>query len=210
VATKYFLAEQILYRLSQGTPNISDSVKIYDVMAAINQKINSLLKISHFSTQMAEGERMPDNLVIATYNNIPVRTFGGKKAKAVLPVMPVSLPRNIGVYEVAGDEFFTCPYIPVQAGQANMIKSQKLLSGLISKTVYEVYGQDIIFFSDITINNTTEVFIRLLVTDINLYDDYTPLPIPADFEAQIIEDLVKQFAPSEKQTTGVIDNYKTK
>ena len=34
----------------------------------------------------------------------------------------------------------------------------------------------------------------MLVLDMETYDDYAPLPLPADYEGQIIDTLFKQFA----------------
>ncbi len=208
--TKIFLADQIFYRLEAGYPAATEAIQYPDILAAINQRINVMFKMEQFSQTFAMGETIPDGLVLATYS-ADVVTFGGKKSKAILPVMPVSLTRNMGIYEVADDEFFTCPFIPLQPSQASLLKGQDLISDILGQTGYEVYGNSIITTKDITIGGTNKLWFRLVVMDINSYDDYTDLPIPADMGEQIVMEVYKLFVPveaAELQANGITQQPK--
>lgn len=195
--TKRYIAEQVQYKLSGGFPDVSQPVQLEDIYAALGNLINSTYKLQHFTMTLPSGETIPNNLALATYET-DVVSFGGKKSKALLPVMPISLPRNIGVYEVAADEYFTSPYIPIQAGQANLLSGQPLISTLLGQVGYEIYGNAIITTEDVTIDGTiTKLYVRLIVMDVTEYDEDTPLPIPSDMIADIVDQLFKQFMPSE-------------
>lgn len=210
MATKNFLANQILLKLEAGYPDVANSVQLFDLYAAIDQKINIMFKMQQFNETFAAGETIPNGLVLATYSS-PVVTFGGKKSISQLPVMPVSLTRNMGVYEVSTNEFFDCVLIPMQSGQAALLKGQPLICGLLNQIGYEVYGSAIITNKDITIDNIDTLWMRLVVMDISSYDEYTSLPIPADYDYQIIDEIYKSFVPveaAEIQSNGIVQQPK--
>lgn len=86
-------------------------------------------------------------------------------------------------------------FIPLQQGQRLLLKGQPLISGLLEQVGYEPTGDTILFTEDITINNINFVDMKLVVLDIDSYDDFTPLPIPANFEAKIVEEVYQSFLP---------------
>ena len=146
----------------------------------------------------------------ATYENIAVVPYGSK-SKAVLPAMPVRLPRNMGVFEInipfsAPDTNTTILFIPLQGGQISLIAGQKILSELLGHVGYEVRGSEVVFHKDITIDGIGEVNMRLILADIGIYGEYDTLPISTDMEMQIVEDLIKQFAPA-PEADKASDNF---
>jgi hypothetical protein len=207
-ATKYFLQEQMRYRLDAGNPTVSSVVQQEDIIAAISDWINAKLKLQHISEVLPSGDTIPQNLMIATYNDIAIVTYGDRKCKAVLPVQPTALIRNMGVFMVDSHDDFSCPFIPLQAGQAALLKGQPMINDLLGQVGYEIFGKDVIITQDLTINNITTVHFRLLVMDITEYDDYTPLPIPSDWNGQLIKDVYESFIPVEqtKMATEQITN----
>lgn len=196
--SKYFIAEQIRYKLAASYPNVLEVVQMPDIIAAVGQKINSILKLQYLTDTLALGDSIPNNLMIATYEDVPIETYGGKKCIATLPAIPVSLPRNMGVYMVSKDDDFDCLFIPLQAGQANLLKGQRLINNLLGQVGYELYGNKIVMTQDLTIDNVSSINMRLLITDIEDYEDYTPLPIPADYATTIIDEVYKSFLTTEQ------------
>lgn len=194
MTNKNKISEQVLYRVNGGTTKVTDPVQKEDVVEALSQIINTQFKTQHFSVTLAAGETIPDGLVLADYEATAV-AYGGKKAKITLPVMPVSLPRNMGVFAVSPNEDFSSPYIPLQAGQPELLEGQPLISTLLGQTGYIVKGRDIITTTNITLDGTETIYLRLVVFDVSQYDDYDPLPIPASMETDIVDELVKRFAP---------------
>ena len=205
--SKRFIAQQVLYRLAGGLPDTSYPIKEEDIIAALNQKINTLTKAQHFSITLPNGETIPDNLMLATYTGIAV-TPVGSKSKCTLPVIPVSLPRNMGVFEIYPDSDGTIQFIPMQAGQIFLLSNQPIISDLLGQIGYEVRSSEVVFHRDITIDEINEVNMTLVIHDILQYDDYAPLPIPADWEGLLIDELEKDFAPvRQAPDKAIVDNY---
>lgn len=111
--SKRKLAEQILYRISGGIHSTASPVQLEDVYEAINQKVNALIKAEVFSVTLASGDTIPEGLMTATYENIKVVPYG-KRSMAILPAMPVRLPRNMGVFEIWIDEVLQQPVAPTK------------------------------------------------------------------------------------------------
>lgn len=194
MATKFFLSEQVMLRLAAGYPDVAEKVDILDVIAALGQKISQMFNMTYFSAVLPNGETVPDGLMLATYTGIPVATIGTRSV-SILPVMPISLPRNQGVFQISNKSDFTGEFIPMAPGQYNLVSAQPGISDFLGQIGYEVVGNQAIFHRDITIEGITTVNMRLVVMDLSKYDDYAPLPIPADMESVVVEELYKIFAP---------------
>lgn len=203
-STKYRIAEQVLYRIQGGRPDTASPVYLKDIMVAAGQVINKILKMQSFE-KMQLGETIPDNLMIATYEGVAVTEYLDV-SKALLPILPVSLPRNLGVLEIFDQHDPNNLFIPMLAGQANLLRSQVLINDLMGQIGYSPYGSRIVFTKNLPLYGVTTVTMRLVVFDISTYSDTTPLPIPSDYEAIIIEELVKQFAPI-KAGEKLVDSY---
>lgn len=202
-STKYLMAEQVLMRLAGGYRDVAQSVQMEDVVKAIEQVINSMFQTQYYNATLPTGETVPDNLMIAFYENIVVESYGDK-AKAQLPIVPISLPRNMGVYRVVNQN--DIDFIPVPLGQGALLKADKLLNDLLGSVYYEVRKNEVIFSKDITLLDVTSVNMYLVVLDISLYSNTDPLPIPANMEEEIIEKAFAKFAPVIPET-GIVNNY---
>lgn len=194
LVTKNRISEQVLYRVNGGTTTVTSPVQKEDVIEALSQIINTLFKTQHLTVTLQLGETIPDGLILGDYS-ATVTTYYGKKAQCTMPIMPVSLPRDMGVFQVSPNPDFSCCYIWLPIGTDDLLSGQPLLCDLLGQIGYSVKGRKIIFNKDITINNITTIYLRLAVFDMSLYDDFDILPIPADAETTIVEELVKQFAP---------------
>lgn len=208
MATKYSIAEQVQLRLQGGYPETAANVQIDDIIPAVGQKLNSLLRLQFFQTTLPSGETIPDGLMIATYDKVAV-TGTGKRATAVLPTFPIILPRNMGIYEVSCKEDFSDLYIPIQPGQTYLLQGQPLISDLLDQVGFEVYGNKLIFSKDITLDDVKHIYIKMVVVDVSRLTDYELLPMPADMEDMVVNALFKDFAPVGVNDSGV-DNYVTK
>lgn len=205
MATKYSLAEQVSLKLYGGAPKNSSPVQMDDLILSVGQVCNTLLKAQHF-TDMSLGENAPPNLMIATYPKVTLTSFGGKRAKCTLPAMPVHLIRNMGVWQVSTSEFFDCLLIPLMSGQFDLLRGQSVISDLMGQVGYEIDGMQLTTTQDLTINNITGLYIRLLITDISTFSDFAPLPLPADLESVVVDTVYKSFLPVQAPVR-VVDNY---
>lgn len=97
-------------------------------------------------------------------------------------------------------------FIPVQGGQMSLIQVQPLISELMGHVGYSVIGREVVFHKDITLDGINKVNMNLVVFDIAKYNDYEPLPIPSDMEQQIVDEIIKSFAPVQ-QGDRVVDNF---
>jgi hypothetical protein len=186
--TKGKLVEQI--RLQLGEPRVEDEeIEIY-----LGQVVNSLFKTEFMSVTLPSGETTPSNAVIATYDGILVEKYKNR-SRAKLPVNPIRMFRNMGVYHVGPDDNLECQYIPIPQGQGSMIKSQKLLNELIA-TGYEVHDNYVEFTNDLT---GQKVLMRLVIMDVDKYGPYDQLPIPADLEGVVVEKVLQMFTQKQPQ-----------
>lgn len=196
VVTLYRLAEQAFSLIEGGDPGAASSIDMNTLKIACGQVINKLLKIEHLTVANKTGEIIPNGSVIGTYENIEVRSWITGRSKATLPIKPMKLLRGMGIWSVyrtndPGNEF-----IPIQAGQTWLIKSQPMLNNLLGQIGYEPLGNmEIAFTKDLPLlfpNETIEM--RLIIMDISQYDDYDPLPLPPEFEWDVLTEVYKMYS----------------
>lgn len=206
--TKYKIAEQVILNLKGGNIKAAASVEVDEVMEYAGQVLNTLFKQEHLSVNMALGETIPEGVMLATYENVPVEKYGNV-TRATLPATPISLPRNMGIFHVARqtdiNEEFDCGFIPIQSGQMQLIKGERLISDLLGQVGYTPKGMTLIFTKDLLAEDpATTLTMDLAVMDINLYDDYDVLPIPADMEVKVIQECFNFFA-AQQPGTNIVD-----
>ena len=200
VTTIYRLAEQTIRLIEGGARGVGSSVTFNEVKIACGQVINSLLKTEHFTINAKVGENIPNGTTLGLYENIDVVSYNGK-SKASLPIKPMKLPRNMGIYGIYpkftynGDYEFDKEFIPLQMGQGSLIKSQPLINDLLGQIGYENFGMDIIFTKDLaTMFPQMSLAMRLAIMDISLYGDYDPLPILPEQEWQVVQEVYKLYS----------------
>lgn len=191
--TKGRLAEEILLLLSGGRIGVATKYHINEIKISLCQVANQLLKMEYFSTLTPLQEFVPNGAAIATYENNLVVPWSNT-SKTTLPCMPIRLPRNLGVYQIFAQSDYFSEFIPLQLGEASIIRSQGLVSQLSGYTGYEVSGLDVIFTQDLTIPNTNVyVTVRLVVLDFTQYGDWDPLPLAPEQEWEIKQQVYKLY-----------------
>ena len=185
MTTKYKIAEQV-QRLLNGNPVISGRFNLNEIKVLVAQVANQLLKADHFSVNMPEGDTIPTNCMVYTYDNVPVTTYKTTLSKATLPSIPIGLPRNMGVLHVSKIDAIEEPFVPIPTSMYGIIKPQYLLGELSGLIGYEVVGKDIIFTKNLPGMSVSSVYIRLVGVDLNTVSDYETLPLTADLEAQVV------------------------
>lgn len=192
--TKYKIAEQI-GRLAKGSDiPAASSLKRQEINELVGQVINQLLKVESYKILNEQtGDIVPHGLVIATYDPVAVTAYKTNYSKATLPATPVRLPKGMGVYHIGGVNDPFNSHIPVPPGLFQMVSEEPLISDLLGQYAYEVHGNEVIWTKNLTTETPaiTEVMMRLVVMDISEYDDFAPLPIPADMEIDVIGGVLK-------------------
>ena len=203
MTTKRLLADQLLIKLDGGFPDIASKVLKEDLFLAIEQWINAKFKLKHFSETLASGESIPEGVSLATYTAIPLDTVNDKSI-ATLPIVPISLPRNLGVYDVNDGNGYS--FIPLQRGQIQILGADFMLNTLLGQVCYDVVGKQIRFSQNIKLLGIDTVDMDLMVFDMDLYSETDPLPLPKDMEAQLVDDLYKSYVPVQSQPS-LVSNY---
>lgn len=205
MTTKYKIAEQI-QRLLKGNPVISSRTHKNDIKLLIEQVSNQLLKADHFNVLMQEGDTVPNNCMIFSYDAIPVTTYK-TKSKCTLPSIPISLPRNMGVLHVSKTDAIDEPFIPIPSSMYGIVKPQTLLGDLSGLIGYEVVGSQVIFTKDLPALGITTVYMRLVGMDLSQVSDYDILPLSSDMEAQVVDTVYKMLvqAPPADKTENIND-----
>jgi hypothetical protein len=200
MTTIYKLAEQAIKLIEGGTRAAGSSLTFNEIKLACGQVINSLLKTEYFTINSAAREVIPNGTTLGLYENIDVVSYNGK-SKATLPIKPIKLPRNMGIYaiypkyEANGIYDLDKEFIPLQMGQGALVKSQPLINDLMGQVGYENFSMDVIFTKDLkTLFPNIKLAMRLAIMDISLYGDYDPLPILPEQEWQVIQEVYKIYA----------------
>lgn len=200
VVTIYRLAEQCLSLIEGGDMPAASSLSIDELKIACGQKINELLKTEHFGVNIPMREQIPNGSVLGLYEDIAVTSWNGK-SKATLPIKPLKLPRNMGVFAIYmktsanGMYDLDKEFIPLQMGQGALLKSQPMINNLLGQVGYECFGMDVIFSKDLpSMFEYVRVAMRLAIMDISQYGDYDPLPLPAEMEWTIIQEVYKLYS----------------
>lgn len=204
MTTKKKIAEQI-QRLISGNPVISARIHINDVMLAVEQVANQILKADYFSVSTPEGDTIPNNCMVYTYDNVPVTTYKTTFSKATLPSIPINLPRNMGVLHVSKTDAIDEPFIPIPTSMYGIIKPQDLLGELSGLIGYEIIGKDIVFTENLPGQGVNSVYIRLVGVDMASLSIYDILPLSSDMEAMVVQsayNLLVQVPPADRSETN--------
>ena len=198
--TIYLLAEQSMKLIEGGTRSAGASITFNEVKLACGNVINQLLKTEYLSINGKVGEVIPNGTTLGLYEDIDVVSYNGK-SKARLPIKPIKLPRNMGIwaiypkYDSLGSYELDKEFIPLQMGQGALIKSQPLISDLMGQVGYENFGMDVIFTRDLPSEHEyVKVAMRLAIMDISMYSDYEPLPILPEQEWEVINQVYKLYS----------------
>jgi len=203
VMTLKYLAEGAFSLIEGGDPAAASSISYNELKAYCAAIINRLLKTEYFSVNSKIGETIQNGTVLGLYENIDVVPYGGGRSKSTLPAKPLNLPRNMGVFSVFLMDEPDKEFIPLQMGQFNLLKSQRMINGLLGQIGFEVYGLEVIYSKDLTqIFPNKKVAMRLAILDPEQYGDYDILPLPPEYETQIIEEVFKLYM--QQPTAGKI------
>lgn len=217
--TKGKLTDQILRLYTGGNPSDDKEISRADVDLLVGQVINQVLKKEYVASNISQGEMFPPHTLVTTYKTVVTSNSAVAHPYAQLPVMPISLPRNMGVWRVVphveGDEGKTPgantknELIPLQTGQYSALDSQEQTQFLENQVGYWAEGDKIFFTKDV-LNDVSckfdKVFISLLVIDPTVLGEYDYLAIPAEHEDSIIKECLTILGALPKVVDKVSDS----
>ncbi len=200
ITTIYRLAEQALALIEGGDQKAASSLSIPEIEVACGQVINSLLKVDYFNINAKMGEVIPNGSVLGLYEGIEVISSNGK-SQATLPIKPLKLPRNMGVwavypkYTTDSNYEYDKEFIPLQMGQGALVRSQPMINEILGQVGYECFGDRLVFTKDIkSLFPNVVLAMRLAIMDISQYGDYDPLPILPEMEWEVITQVYKMYS----------------
>lgn len=217
--TKGKLTDQILRLYTGGNPSDDKEISRADVDLLVGQVINQILKKEYVASNISQGEMFPPHTLVTTYKTEVKADSAVLHPYATLPVMPISLPRNMGVWRVVaipnndnddppavntGSEL-----IPIQSGQYSAISTQEQTKYLENQVGYWSEGNKIFFTRDVLNDKDFEfdkVFISLLVIDPTVLGEFDYLAIPAEHEDSIIKECLTILGALPKVVDKVSDS----
>jgi len=200
VITIYRLAEQAMNLIEGGSRNSAASISLSEIKIACAQVINKMLKIDYLTINAKTNEAIPNGTVLGLYEDIEVTSWNNR-SRAILPIKPIKLPRNMGVWGIypkfTTDGFydFDKEFIPLQAGQAALLKSQAQINELLGQYGYEVFSDAAVFNLDLkALFPQIKLAMRLAIMDISQYGDYDILPLPPEMEWDVIKEVYQLYS----------------
>lgn len=193
MATRVSISEQIQlqYKRALGLKDdVKNSVDRRELFPLINQVANELLATIMQAGVKSGGINIPSG-TLATYGNCEVSSDNGRYF-VTIPVYPMSLPRNIGVYSIvpqSGSPLVDgTPYIPITQEDWDLLSIADINdSGMLEgQTAFYVEGKKAYF----TKQPTSVVKIKLIISDPSLIGDSDPYPVTPEIEAALIERVV--------------------
>jgi hypothetical protein len=200
--SKKKLAEEIqrIYARYADKENIDRSLDSREVKLMIEQAMNKVLKAQTF-------ERFRDGYVdiprcnLIKYSGITISAdASNNRSYAELPALPISLPMDMGVWQINATGSPHVAYIPISAqdwavmgvGYTNGTQSDGLnASYLEQQTGYYVEGKRIYFTKDISSQSTVDI--QLLVSDLSQLTDNDVLPLSPEYEADVIQAVLQMI-----------------
>ena len=180
------LSEQIsrIYARYIDKENPNTIVDKREIKLLVVDAIHTILG-AKLASQSAKGFVDIPEALIATYTNIAV-TNASSVYTCTLPAQPIAATGDMGIYEVFSDELN--PFIPIPKQILKVMQGTDL-AVLESKIGYFRSSNDKIrFTADPTVSTVT---MRLIINDISKYSDTDILPLPADYNLQVIELVLK-------------------
>lgn len=206
--TKNILSEQIqrIYARYIDKGNESDVIDIREIKLLVNQSINKVLKLQVAESFKAGMIDVP-KCNIVEYTCAVTSQSGNSRAFITLPVIPITLPMDMGIWSISAANAAMTPYIPIPAQDVIVFQGTNL-SALEQQVGYYVQGKRIYFTKDITTvanGSITSVLVNLLVADFSTQGDNDLLLISPEVENSIIEDVLAvlglgKIAQAELQT----------
>lgn len=198
--SKNFIAEQIERILAGGTPNEDFPITRNEIIAKIEQNSDTLTRIR--LTRVLNGRegfsKGINGAYLKEYNLTPSRDTTSKFSFIQLPVRPIDLPYDQGVYNVRqiGNE---SDALDMLAPLVRLHPNQSLFRGLAEalpnkRDGFRVVGDKVILqFSDDTELSRNKMFKVTVVTSARSITADESLAIPGDLEAEVIALTLEEF-----------------
>lgn len=200
--SKKKLAEEIqrIYARYADKENIDRSLDAREVKVMIEQAMNKILKAQTFE-RFRDGYIDVPRCNLINYTSIAITAdASNNRSYADLPAIPMSLPMDMGVWQITATGNPHAAYIPISAqdwavmgvSYANGSQTGGINSSYLEQQVgYYVEGKRVYFTSDISDLSTVDI--QLLVSDLSQLGDNDILPLSPEYEVDVIQAVLQMI-----------------
>lgn len=193
MATKAILSEQVqrIYARFLDKDNPSDVIDIREVMLLVSQAINKILKLEVAESFKAGLVDIPKCSLIQ-YTASVTADAPNNRSSITLPVIPLTLPLDMGIWSISASGAAMTPYIPIPAQDVLVFQGANL-KYLEGQTGYYVQGKKVFFTKDLTLagnGSISSVIINILASDFSQFGDNDMLPISPEVESAVITEVL--------------------
>lgn len=183
-STRRKFREQIQLAYSQYVDKggFDDELDVRIIDLYVEQSINKFLKVQVVQNFKSGSIEIPSC-------NIIEYTLTPASNKVTIPVIPMSLPMDMGVWRVCLSSAPTVPFIPINTTMSNVYGGTNV-DFIENQTGYTVKRNIISFTKTVT----TNVLVELLVSDFQTTGLDDLLPISPDIEADVITDVLDRIS----------------
>lgn len=193
MATKSTISEQCqrIYARFLDKDNPSDTISIPEVSLLVSQSINKILKLEVAESFKAGLVDIPKCSLIQ-YTASVTADAPNNRSSITLPVIPLTLPLDMGIWSISASGAAMTPYIPIPAQDVLVFQGANLkyLEGQIG---YYVQGKKVFFTKDLTLagnGSISSVIINILASDFSQFGDNDMLPISPEVESAVITEVL--------------------
>ena len=188
------MIERVRRILSGGFPSNRDRVRDAEIRKHLESAMNRLLKTEILNTTFnIDGATIPDGIVIATYENLPVTGGLNDTCVVQMPVTPMYLPEGMGLFSIYPSSYPELEFIPIPSGQYYILQQIKEVNSLLGRVPYNWDGKKVTIYRNIIGDGMFTVDMKLSVADLSVLEDNDPLPLSPELEEQAIQAVVSIY-----------------
>lgn len=197
LTSKYKLAEQALRIILGGHPTPDSGVKIQELMIFVSQAFANVILIGYRQGK-AEGEPYINGSFIYTFKDVEVeKDTELDQFFALMPATTVTLPYDIGVFQVSNMKDQAGAFTPVSSGFEVMTKGLAVQE-LEDEVGYYPEGNRIYFVNMKDTEKSEKVLIKL-VAPLGSLGDEDDITVNDDIQLQIVTMTVELYGKAEAQ-----------
>jgi len=190
MATKKQIAEQAMRILAGGHLKPDRNLDIREMMLALDQLRDSAVSI-HTLNNIKAGEYGVDADFLSVHDNVAVSADTSHGLRYItLPGSPISLPHDMGIYQISPMKNQEDVYHRIAAGALAIYKRKQSLTNQVN-TYYWNIGTKVYFKNlDISVDSLLLIMAKSS-KDILETETY---PVPPDVEIDLLQRLVEMFS----------------
>lgn len=199
-------AEAVLRKLSGGDINPSGGgVLMADILLILEPMRAKLIYGFYFAERNVEGDIGIDDGFIDTFVEPVLYDSTRKVYYTDLPIAPIELPRNIGIYMVRPTQDEFDQYIPLSNGFSALMNGLQANTLLGQKGYYQE-GQRIIYRNINASNAPADILLKIVgVNNLNLKDN-SVIKVPKSMELDLIDMCYKHLLDQKVQNIDKIND----